>query len=99
MLSLGQHMSTRTRPFNMDERTGLLDAYNPPIHPSTLEMVFSDLVKTHMDPLLRSEYEVYSKEIESHILPKIDAQFAREKIRPLNELFSICIVNRINFII
>ena len=70
MLSLGQHMSTRTRPFNMDERTGLLDAYNPPIHPSTLEMVFSDLVKTHMDPLLRSEYEVYSKEIESYILPK-----------------------------
>ena len=80
MLSLGQHMSTRTRPFNMDERTGLLDAYNPPIHPSTLEMVFSDLVKTHMDPLLRSEYEVYSKEIESYILPKIDAQFAREKL-------------------
>ena len=66
--------------FNMDERTGLLDAYNPPIHPSTLEMVFSDLVKTHMDPLLRSEYEVYSKEIESYILPKIDAQFAREKL-------------------
>jgi hypothetical protein len=80
MLSLGQHMSTRTRPFNMDERTGLLEAYNPPIHPSTLEMVFSDLVKTHMDPLLRSEYEVYSKEIESYILPKIDAQFAREKL-------------------
>ncbi len=80
LLSLGQHMSTRSRPFNMDERTGLLDAYNPPIHPSTLEMVFSDLVKTHMDPLLRSEYEVYSKEIESHILPKIDAPFAREKL-------------------
>jgi hypothetical protein len=80
LLSLGQHMSTRSRPFNMDERTGLLDAYNPPIHPSTLEMVFSDLVKTQMDPLLRSEYEVYSKEIESHILPKIDAQFAREKL-------------------
>ena len=80
LLSLGQHMSTRSRPFNMDERTGLLDAYNPPIHPSTLEMVFSDLVKTHMDPLLRSEYEVYSKEIESYILSKIDAQFAREKL-------------------
>jgi hypothetical protein len=80
LLSLGQHMATRSRPFNMDERTGLLDAYNPPIHPSTLEMVFSDLVKTHMDPLLRSEYEVYSKEIESYILPKIDPQFAREKM-------------------
>ncbi len=80
LLSLGQHLATRSRPFNMDERTGLLDAYNPPIHPSTLEMVFSDLVKTHMDPLLRSEYEVYSKEIESCFLPSIDPQFAREKI-------------------
>jgi hypothetical protein len=80
LLSLGQHLATRSRPFNMDERTGLLDAYNPPIHPSTLEMVFSDLVKTHMDPLLRSEYEVYSKEIESCFLTGIDPQFAREKI-------------------
>jgi len=80
LLSLGQHLATRSRPFNMDERTGLLDAYNPPIHPSTLEMVFSDLVKTHMDPLLRSEYEVYSKEIESCFLQGIDPQFAREKI-------------------
>lgn len=80
LLSLGQHLATRSRPFNMDERTGLLEAYNPPIHPSTLEMVFSDLVKTHMDPLLRSEYEVYSKEIESCFLPGIDPQFAREKI-------------------
>jgi hypothetical protein len=80
LLSLGHHLSTRSRPFNMDERTGLLDAYNPPIHPSTLESVFSDLVKTHMDPLLRSEYEVYSKEIETSFLAQIDPQFAREKI-------------------
>ena len=80
LLSLGQHIPTRSRPFNMDERTGLLKAYTPPIHPSTLEMVFHDLVKTHMDPLLRSEYEVYSKEIEAHFEKKIDPLFAREKI-------------------
>ena len=80
LLSLGQHIPTRSRPFNMDERTGLLDAYTPPIHPSTLEMVFNDLVKTHMDPLLRSEYEVYSKEIEECYTEEIDPQFAREKI-------------------
>ena len=80
LLSLGQHIPTRSRPFNMDERTGLLKAYTPPIHPSTLEMVFNDLVKTHMDPLLRSEYEVFSKEIEAHFQKKIDPRFAREKI-------------------
>lgn len=80
LLSLGQHLPTRSRPFNMDERTGLLDAYTPPIHPSTLEMVFSDLVKTHMDPLLRSMYEIYSKETEANLRVGIDPQFAREKI-------------------
>jgi len=80
LLSLGQHIPTRSRPFNMDERTGLLKAYTPPIHPSTLEMVFNDLVKTHMDPLLRSEYEVYSKQIEECFEKKIDPHFAREKI-------------------
>lgn len=80
LLSLGQHIPTRSRPFNMDERTGLLDAYTPPIHPSTLETVFSDLVKTHMDPLLRSVYEIYSKEIESNIRKRIEPHFAREKL-------------------
>jgi len=80
LLSLSQHFPTRAHPFNMDERTGLLQAYNPPIHPSTLEMVFSDLVKTHMDPLLRSVYEVYSKDLEDCFRKSIDPQFAREKI-------------------
>jgi hypothetical protein len=80
MLSLSQHFPTRSYPFNMDERTGLLKAYNPPIHPSTLEMVFDDLVKTHMDPLLRSVYEIYSKELESSLKRGTDPQYAREKI-------------------
>ena len=80
MLSLSQHFLTRSYPFNMDERTGLLKAYNPPIHPSTLEMVFDDLVKTHMDPLLRSVYEIYSKELEQCLKRGTDPQYAREKI-------------------
>ncbi len=79
-LSLGQHIPTRSHPFNMDERTGLLNAYNPPIHPSTLEMVFDDLVKTHMDPLLRSEYEVYCNEIEACFQKDVESRYAREKI-------------------
>lgn len=80
LLSLSQHFPTRSSPFNMDERTGLLKAYNPPIHPSTLELVFDDLVKTHMDPLLRSVYEGYSKELESCLKRGIEPQYAREKI-------------------
>ena len=46
---------------------GLLNAYNSPIHPSTLDMVFSDLVRAHLDPLLKSEYEKFVVEVESNV--------------------------------
>ena len=64
----------------MAERTGLLNAYNPLLHPSTLEIVFSDLVKSQLDPLLKSEYENFVKEIETHVKRGIDPKFAREKM-------------------
>ena len=67
ILSVGQHLPTRSTPFNMVEQTGLLPAYIPPVHPSTLNMVFNDLIKTHMDPLLRSQYDEYTKELESWV--------------------------------
>ena len=33
ILSMGQHLPTRSTPFNMVEQTGLLPAYIPPVHP------------------------------------------------------------------
>ena len=80
MLSLGQHVATRSSNFNMAERTGLLEAYNSPVHPSTLDMVFSDLVKSQLDPLLRSEYERFVKDVESHVKRGVEPRFAREKL-------------------
>ena len=80
VLSLGQHIMTRSSSFNMAERTGLLSAYDPLLHPSTLEIVFSDLVKSQLDPLLKSEYENFVKEIETHVKRGIEPKFAREKM-------------------
>lgn len=79
LLSVGQHLPTRSTPFNMVEQTGLLPAYIPPVHPSTLNMVFNDLIKTHMDPLLRSQYDEYTKELESGFKRGINRHFAHEK--------------------
>ena len=79
LLSFGQHLPTRSTPFNMVEQTGLLPAYIPPVHPSTLNMVFNDLIKTHMDPLLRSQYDEYTKTLESSFKRGIDRHFAHEK--------------------
>lgn len=79
ILSIGQHLTTRKSNFNMVEKTGLLMAYSPPVHPSTLQMVFNDLLRTHMDPLLRASYDEYIKEVESGFNKKIDRKFGREK--------------------
>lgn len=79
LLSFGQHLPTRSTPFNMVEQTGLLPAYIPPVHPSTLNMVFNDLIKTHMDPLLRSQYDEYTKTLETGFKRGIDRHFAHEK--------------------
>ncbi len=79
LLSIGQHLTTRNSSFNMVEKTGLLMAYDPPVHPSTLQMVFNDLLRTHMDPLLRASYDEYIKEVETGFLKKIDRMYAREK--------------------
>jgi hypothetical protein len=79
VLSVGQHLPTRSTPFNMVEQTGLLPAYNPPVHPSTLNMVFNDLIKTHMDPLLRSQYDEYTKQLETGFKRGVNRHFAHEK--------------------
>ena len=80
VLSVGQHIATRSSNFNMAERTGLLNAYTSPIHPSTLDMVFSDLVKSQLDPLLKSEYEKFVSELEGKVKRGVDPRFAREKM-------------------
>ena len=78
VLSMGQHISTRGSYFNLAERTGLLNSYVPPVHPSTLDMVFSDLVKSQLDPLLKTEYDSFVKGVESNVKRGIDPRFARE---------------------
>ncbi len=79
VLSVGSHLPTRSTPFNMVDRTGLMAAYSPPVHPSTLSMVFNDLLKTHMDPLLRSEYDEYCKGLEGGFRKTVKRAFAHEK--------------------
>ena len=78
-MAIGQHLSTRNRKFNMVTNDGLLTAYVPPLHPSTLEMVFNDMLRTQMDPLLYSKFEDFILDFESQIREGVDREFAREK--------------------
>ena len=71
-MAIGQHLSTRNHKFNMVTRDGLLSAYTPPLHPSTLVMPFNDMLRTQMDPLLRSNFDDFLLIFESHIRENVD---------------------------
>lgn len=79
LLSVGAHLPTRSTPFNMVDQTGMLAAYSPPVHPSTLTTVFNDLLKTHMDPLLRADYDDYINGLEEGFRKVVKREFAHEK--------------------
>ena len=78
-IAIGQHLSTRNRKFNMVANDGLLSAYTPPIHPSTLNMAYSDMMRNLMDPLLRSKFDNFLNEFESNIKKGVDREFGWEK--------------------
>lgn len=80
LLAVGFHMNTRQHRFNMVNKSGLLDAFEPPVHPSTLDGVFDDMIRTHLDPLLRSKYDELMRSVQSHVKRGVKHDYAREKV-------------------
>ena len=78
-IAIGQHLSTRNRKFNMVTDDGLLAAYTPPIHPSTLNMAYTDMMRNLMDPLLRSKFDDFLNEFESNTKKGVHKEFGWEK--------------------
>ena len=78
-IAIGQHLSTRNRKFNMVTDDGLLTAYTPPIHPSTLNMAYTDMMRNLMDPLLRSKFDDFLNEFESNTKKGVNKEFGWEK--------------------
>lgn len=83
LLAFGEHLSRSGRLFTSSTETGLLEAYDPPIHPSTLHAVFEEILLTVMDPLLRAKYEHFMGELIEHRKPKIEVLPAKEKLLAL----------------
>ena len=84
LLAVGFHMNTRQNRFNMVHKSGLLDAFEAPVHPSTLEGVFDDMIRTHLDPLLRSKYDELMRSVQGFVKRGIKHDFAREKVLMLS---------------
>ena len=51
-------VSNRPR-FNTVEPWGLLDAFSPPMHPALLDKPFTDVIRSHVDPLLAVRFSKY----------------------------------------
>lgn len=78
-MSIGQHLSTRNFKFNMVTNDGLLGAYHPPMHPSTLNLAFNEILRNQMDPLLRSKFDDFLRDFEANVKRGVSTDFATEK--------------------
>jgi len=84
LFSIGHHLVLSRRPYNASERWGLIDAYDPPIHPATLDRVWTDLLTTHMDPRLASQFEEFLVQFNSSLRQGISPIMATERFLALH---------------
>ena len=83
LLAFAEHLGRSGRSFTSSTETGLLEAYDPPIHPSALQDVFDEILLTAMDPLLRAKYEAFMVDLLERRKPDQDLVTAKEKILAL----------------
>ncbi len=83
LLAFAEHLGRSGRSFTSSTETGLLEAYDPPIHPSALQDVFDEILLTVMDPLLRAKYESFMHDLLGFRTSTQDLVMAKEKILAL----------------
>ena len=65
---------------NTVEQWGLLDAYEPPLHPSCPNRVFSEILTTWMDPVLRARFDTHIQSLRDGLQPGKDIHSAIEHL-------------------
>jgi hypothetical protein len=86
-MGLAHHLMRERKSYNVCERWGLLDAYSPPLHPATLDRVFTEVLTNHMDPLLASRFDSFLRDFHKALRPGLDRSFAQEKLFMLHHLY------------
>ena len=87
LMGLAHHLMRERKSYNVCERWGLLDAYSPPLHPATLDRVFTEVLTNHMDPLLASRFDSFLRDFHKALRPGLDRSFAQEKLFMLHHLY------------
>ena len=65
---------------NTVERWGLLDVYEPPLHPSCPDRVFTEILTTWMDPVLRARFDAHFQSLRDGLQPGKDIHSAIEHL-------------------
>jgi hypothetical protein len=65
---------------NTVERWGLLSVYEPPLHPSCPDRVFTEILTTWMDPVLRARFDSHIQSLRDGLQPGRDIHSAIEHL-------------------
>ena len=78
--AFGLDLLRGTTSHNTVERWGLLEAYEPPLHPSCPDRVFTEILSTWMDPVLRARFDSHVQSLRDGLQPGCNIHEAIEHL-------------------
>jgi len=79
-------VSNRPR-FNTVEPWGLLEAFSPPIHPALLNMPFTDVIRSHVDPMLAVRFSKYVSSFNTDLQKGVKLSDLQEYLLQVLDMF------------
>ncbi|MCH2636930.1 MAG: hypothetical protein MKZ56_00965 [Candidatus Thalassarchaeum sp.] len=79
-VAIGFDLLRKGNQHNTVERWGLLEAYEPPLHPSWPDRVFTEILTTWMDPVLRARFDSHIQSLRDGLQPGRDIHSAIEHL-------------------
>ncbi len=79
-------VSNRPR-FNTVEPWGLLEAFSPPVHPALLNMPFTDVIRSHVDPMLAVRFSKYVSSFNADLQKGVKLSDLQEYLLQVLDMF------------
>jgi hypothetical protein len=79
-------VSNRPR-FNTVEPWGLLEAFSPPMHPALLNMPFTDVIRSHVDPMLAVRFSKYVSSFNADLQKGVKLSDLQEYLLQVLDMF------------
>ncbi|MDP6913254.1 MAG: hypothetical protein QF736_04985 [Candidatus Thalassarchaeaceae archaeon] len=89
-------VSNRPR-FNTVEPWGLLDAFSPPMHPALLNKPFTDVIRSHVDPLLAVRFSKYVSSFSQNLQTGVRLSELQEYLLQVLDLFRSGLIEEDDF--